>query len=88
MAATFHCTVVTPEAAVLDAELTQAILPAYDGQMGILAHRAPVLARLGTGLLRLDLADGSRRSFRVSGGFAQMKDNRLSILSDEAEAAE
>lgn len=88
MAATFQCSVVTPEASVLDAEVTQAILPAYDGQLGILAHRAPLLAKLGSGPLRLDLADGQTRTFFVSGGFAQMKGEKLSILSDEARPAE
>lgn len=88
MAATFQCSVVTPEASILDAEVTQAILPAYDGQLGILAHRAPLLAKLGSGPLRLDLADGQTRTFFVSGGFAQMKGETLSILSDEAKPAE
>jgi F-type H+-transporting ATPase subunit epsilon len=88
LATTFQCSVVTPEAPIIEAEVSQAVLPAFDGQVGVLAHRAPLLARLGSGPLRLDLADGSTRLFFVSGGFAQMKDNRLSILSDEAKPAE
>ena len=78
---------VTPESLILDAEVTQAILPAADGEVGILARRAPLLARLGSGRLRLDLADGGSRTFFVSGGFAQMKNNQLAILSDEARPA-
>lgn len=88
MPATFRCSVVTPEAPILDTEVTQAVFPAWDGQIGILAHRAPLLAKLGHGELRLDLADGGTRRFFVSGGFAQMKGDSLSILSDEALAAE
>lgn len=88
MAATFHCSVVTPQAPILEAEVVQAILPASDGQIGILARRAPLLAKLGHGALRLDLANGQQRRFFVSGGFAQMKGNQLAVLSDEAVPAE
>ena len=45
----FQCTVVTPEQQVLDETVTQAILPAHDGQMGILTGRAPLLVKLGVG---------------------------------------
>jgi len=83
----FQCTLVTPEQQLIDETVTQAILPAHDGQVGILTDRAPLLVRLGTGTLRLDLAGGQRRFFFVDGGFAQMKDNRLSILSTDAAPA-
>lgn len=88
MAATFQCSIVTPEAPVLDEEVRHASLPAWDGQIGILARRAPLLAKLGSGRLTLDLAGGDTRVYFISGGFAQMKDNRLSILSNEAVLAE
>jgi len=77
----FSCVVVTPEQQLLDESLTQAIIPASDGLLGILTNRAPVLAKLGKGPLRLDLASGQRRLFRVEGGIAQMKDNKLTILT-------
>lgn len=77
----FSCVVVTPEQQLLDESLTQAIIPASDGLLGILTNRAPVLAKLGKGPLRLDLASGQRRLFRIEGGIAQMKDNKLTILT-------
>ena len=40
----FQCTVVTPEQQILDETVTQVILPAHDGQMGILTGRAPLHA--------------------------------------------
>jgi len=80
----FQCTVVTPEQQVLDEQVTQAIVPAHDGQVGILTDRAPLLVKLGVGELRLDLAGGQRRAFLIDGGVAQMKDNRLTILTDDA----
>ncbi|MGD0767591.1 MAG: hypothetical protein ABSB42_05270 [Tepidisphaeraceae bacterium] len=80
----FSCVVVTPEQQVLDESLTQAIIPAADGLLGILTDRAPLLAKLGKGPLRLDLASGQKRLFRIEGGVAQMKDNKLTILTQVA----
>jgi F-type H+-transporting ATPase subunit epsilon len=80
----FQCVLVTPEQQVLDESCTQAILPAYDGEIGILTNRAPLLAKLGVGVLRLDLPGGQKRTYFVDGGIAQMKGNRLTILTREA----
>ena len=80
----FQCTMVTPEQQVLDEQVTQAIVPAHDGQVGILTDRAPLLVKLGVGELRLDLAGGQTRTFLIDGGVAQMKDNRLTIITDDA----
>ncbi|KAB2960378.1 MAG: ATP synthase F1 subunit epsilon [Thermoanaerobaculia bacterium] len=83
-AGTFHLSVVTPEREVLAAEVKSVALPAYDGEMGILPRRAPLLVQLGAGELRLEEAGGGRRSLFVSGGFAQMIEDRLSVLTEEA----
>ena len=47
----FQCVIVTPEAQVFDESVTQAIVPAHDGQIGILTDRAPLLVKLGVGAL-------------------------------------
>ncbi len=83
MASTFHVSVITPERAVLESEATFAAVPAHDGELGILHNRAPLLYRLGAGLLRLDTPSGKRALF-VAGGFAQMVENRLTILTEVA----
>ena len=83
----FRCTLVTPEQQVLDETVTQAIVPAHDGLVGILTGRSPLLVKLGTGTLRVDLAGGQKRFFYVDGGVAQMKDDRLTIVSTDAAAA-
>jgi F-type H+-transporting ATPase subunit epsilon len=77
----FSCVLVTPEQQLLDESLTQAIIPAADGLLGILSNRAPLLAKLGKGPLKLDLASGQTRRFQIDGGIAQMKDNKLTILT-------
>ena len=83
----FQCVLVTPEEQLLDESIVQAIVPAHDGLVGILTDRAPLLVKLGTGPLRLDLSNGQRRYYFVDGGVAQMKDNHLTILSTEATPA-
>jgi F-type H+-transporting ATPase subunit epsilon len=83
MADTFHLSVITPERAVLETDATFAALPAHDGELGILKNRAPMLYRLGAGLLRADTVDGKCALF-VAGGFAQMVDNRLTVLTETA----
>jgi len=80
---TFRCTVITPNEQVLDKEVTAAVLPAWDGQIGLLKHRAPLLVKLGFGTLRLD-SDGLSEQLFVGGGFAQMKGDQLTVLTDEA----
>jgi F-type H+-transporting ATPase subunit epsilon len=84
----FQCVIVTPEQQALDESATQAIVPAWDGQVGILTDRAPLLVKLGLGPLRVDLAGGRSRTFVIDGGIAQMKDNRLTILTNQATPAE
>ncbi len=83
----FQCVLVTPEQQVLDETITQAIMPAHDGQIGILTGRSPLLVKLGTGTLRVDLSGGQQRFFFVDGGVAQMKENKLTILSTDAAPA-
>jgi F-type H+-transporting ATPase subunit epsilon len=84
----FQCVVVTPEQELLDQTVKQVILPAEDGLIGILTDRAPMLARLGKGPLRVDPDQGPTQMFHVEGGVAQMKGNKLTILARKATAAE
>lgn len=88
-AKTFRCRLITPVAQVLDEPVTYASVPAWDGLFGILPDRAPIVAKLGLGELRLDLAStqggkGESRSFLVEDGFVQMVNNRLTILASKA----
>lgn len=86
MAGPFHCTVVTPEAQVFDAEVSSVVLPAHDGQMGVLALHAPMMVELGKGRLTLSKAAGGQTTLAIEGGFAQVQDNQLVVLADKAVA--
>ena len=80
---TFHCSVVTPERAVLDCEASFVAFPSHDGEVGILPRRSPLLCRLGIGAMRIE-TEGAEKVFFIDGGFAQMVDNRLTILTEQA----
>jgi len=92
MAKTFRCTIVTPTAAILDDEVTYASFPAWDGQMGMMPGRSPLLTRLGIGTLRLDFPEGGSRWFLLDSGFAQVQGgaapSSLTLLTERAIAAE
>ena len=80
---TFRCQVVTPEKVVVDKPATFVALPAFDGELGVLAGRSPLIARLGSGELRVESPEGDETLF-VSGGFAQMSGENLTLLTEEA----
>jgi len=54
------------------------------GQLGIFPRHAPLVAALGSGLLRIGLDGGQVARFAVSGGFLKVGDNRVTILVDRA----
>jgi F-type H+-transporting ATPase subunit epsilon len=80
----FTCTVLTPETQVLSQSVSQAIVPAHDGLLGILTDRAPAIVKLVPGPLRIDSVDGASQYFFIDGGIGQMKDNNLTILTSRA----
>ena len=83
---TITCTLITPEQEVFEKQASYVDLPAHDGQMGFMANRAPLLVKLGTGVLTVKGEGGQQTQVKISGGFAQMKGNTLAILTDKAEA--
>ena len=84
---TFHCSVITPERAVLECEARFVAFPAHDGEVGILPNRAPLICMMGIGVLRVQTVDTTHVLF-VDGGFAQMLNNRLTILTEQARRVE
>ena len=75
---------VTPETTLLDEPVEALRFPLYDGQIGILPGRAPLVGRLGSGELRITTAKGLG-SYFIDGGFVQVKENVVSLLTDKAQ---
>jgi F-type H+-transporting ATPase subunit epsilon len=82
-----QCVVVTPEKAVLDAAADFVALPLYDGELGVLPGRAPLIGRLGYGGLRIRHGEETRLYY-VDGGFAQVRANMVTVLTPRAIKAE
>jgi F-type H+-transporting ATPase subunit epsilon len=78
-----HVTVVTPARSVYDAKATAVTVPAFDGEVGVLAGHAPLLAILGSGELRVTGADGKTSRMAVRGGFVQVSKNNVTVLTQE-----
>jgi F-type H+-transporting ATPase subunit epsilon len=77
---------VTPETTLLDEPVESLRFPLYDGQIGILPGRAPLVGRLGFGELRIRTTNGMQ-SYFVDGGFVQVKHEVVSLLTDRAQPA-
>lgn len=75
---------VTPETTLIDEPVRSLQFPLFDGQMGVLPGRAPVVGRLGAGELKIDLIAGGTRQFFVDGGFVQIKGSIVSLLTHRA----
>ena len=83
----FQCDIVTPDREVFKESVSSVVLPAHDGYLGVLTNRAPLLVRLGAGRLTATLVRGGTHAFTVRGGVAQMKDNKLTVLTESAAEA-
>lgn len=86
MPSSFHCSLITPEQQLFEGPVDYASIPAWDGLLGVMHQRAPIVVQLGNGPLRLDLPEGKKQWFFIGRGFAQMKDNHLSLVANEAVA--
>jgi F-type H+-transporting ATPase subunit epsilon len=80
---TVQCVIVTPERTVLDEPAEFVVVPMFDGEVGILPHRAPLIGRLGLGELR-STSKGVTKRYYVEGGFVQVRKDVVSVLTPKA----
>ena len=78
--------VISPEAVLFQGEVESLVAPAFDGEVGILASHAPMVTLLGRGTLRLGAGAGERR-FTIEGGFLQVADDEVRVVTEHAAAA-
>ncbi len=81
--ATFHFDLVSPEKLAFSGEVDQVDIPGFEGDFGVLAGHAPVVAALRPGILTVT-AGGKHEKIIVLGGLAEVSDNRLTVLADVA----
>ena len=77
--------VISPEAVLYEGEAESVVAPAFDGQVGILTGHAPMVTLLGRGELRVGGEEAARR-FQVEGGFLQVADNVVRVVTERAAA--
>jgi len=78
---------VTPERPAFSGEGDFVVLPAWEGEMGVLPGHAPFLVQLRPGEVRFESA-GETKLFAVSGGFAEVRCDKVSLFAETAEMAE
>ncbi len=80
---TFHFDLVSPEKLAFSGEVDQVDIPGMEGDFGVLAGHAPVVAAIRPGILTIT-ADGVQQKVIVLGGLAEMSDKGLTVLADVA----
>ena len=85
--ADFHFELVTPERLVRSDEVYMVVVPGTEGEFGVMAGHAPVMATLKNAELKIYKSAGAQpESIAVSGGFAEVGDNGLTVLAESVGA--
>ena len=85
--ATFHFDLVSPEKLAFSGEVDQVDVPGLEGDFGVLAGHAPIVAAIRPGILTVT-SGGTHQKIIVLGGLAEMSDNGLTVLADVATSIE
>ena len=78
------CKLITPDGVLADKPVKYASVPAHDGQFGVLPGRAPIVAKLGLGVLSLKTSDRNEEIYLVEDGFVQVSNNTIRVLASSA----
>lgn len=84
--AAFKLEIVTPEKTVYSGQVSHVQAPGSEGSFGVLVGHVPFLTSLQVGMLIFDEEGGAKRKMAVSGGFAQVAANGVTVLAETAES--
>ena len=79
----FHFDLVSPEKMIFSGEVEQVDVPGVEGDFGVLAHHAPMIAMIKPGILTV-FGGGETQRIVVVGGFAEVNGRGLTVLADMA----
>ena len=85
MTKTFHVEIVSPQRMVFEGEAESVTLPGTVGPFQVLVNHAPILSELEVGDIKIVDAAGHEIHIATTGGFAEVKDNKMSVLAEAAE---
>ena len=88
MAKPFHVDVVSPEAIIWSGMATFVVAKTPEGEIGIMADHEPLMGALVTGPVIVEAESGERTTIGVHGGFIQVLNNQVTLITDRAEVAE
>jgi ATP synthase F1 epsilon subunit len=78
----FRVVLLTPKAKLMEVRAGSVVVPAYDGQMGILRNHCPTLAELGSGIMQVrEIADCPDAFYTIEGGFVRISENHVTVLA-------
>jgi F-type H+-transporting ATPase subunit epsilon len=81
----FHVDVVSPEATVWSGQATIVVARTPEGELGIMADHEPLMGALATGPVEIEAESGERVTIGVHGGFLQVLDNQVTLITDRAQ---
>ena len=85
--ADLHFELVTPEKQVMSADVYMVVVPGTEGDSGIMAGHAPYMTTLKNGEISVyKSAGGTPEKIAVTGGFAEMGENGLTVLAESVES--
>jgi F-type H+-transporting ATPase subunit epsilon len=85
---TLQVKVVSPERLIFDGEAAMVVCRTTDGEIAFQTGHAPFIGLLGIGSVRMTDASGQQTAAAVRGGFVEVSDDQVSVLSDVAELPE
>ncbi len=88
MAEKLRLKIITPEKLVFDGEVEELVAPGQMGEFGVLPGHVPFLSVLFPGRLRFKTEESGENTLIIHGGLADVKDDTISILTDQSENPE
>lgn len=88
MAGSFQLELVSPAKLLLSRPVDMAVLPAAEGEMGVLPGHAPMIVALRGGVISVTEGGQVTERLFVAGGFAEVTPERVTVLADEATPVE
>lgn len=80
--------IVARSGVLFEGEVSQVVVPAYDGELGILPGRAPIMAVVNPGDVRFSTTGGASDSIRVGSGFLTVDDDVITVVVENPTRSE
>lgn len=79
---TFHAQILTPEGTPYEGEVTGVQMPGSQGSFEVKANHAPIVSTLDEGVVLVRKSVGGNTNYRISGGFVEVSNNKLTLLAE------